>query len=213
MNSEAASDAREMLSQVARYYSGKLAAHGETPRGVDWNGPESQELRFAQLLRVVPDSADFSLNDLGCGYGALLDFMRSRFGPFEYHGFDISRDMVEAARRRHSGTSCDFTVASEPTHAADYGIASGIFNVRLAADATAWSGYIESTLEVLDRTSRRGFAFNCLTIYSDADRMRPDLHYADPCRLFDLCKRRFSRQVALLHDYGLYEFTILVRKP
>jgi hypothetical protein len=29
---------------------------------------------------------------------------------------------------------------------------------------------------------------------------------------FDHCKRNFSRQVALLHDYGLWEFTILVRK-
>ena len=42
--------------------------------------------------------------------------------------------------------------------------------------------------------------------------MRPDLYYADPCRLFDLCKRRYAKNVALLHDYGLYEFTILVRK-
>ncbi len=67
-------------------------------------------------------------------------------------------------------------------------------------------------LDVLDRTSRSGFAFNCLTSYSDADKMREYLYYADPCALFDLCKRRYSRNVALLHDYGLYEFTILVRK-
>jgi hypothetical protein len=42
--------------------------------------------------------------------------------------------------------------------------------------------------------------------------MREDLFYADPCELFDYCKTRFARNVALLHDYGLYEFTILVRK-
>jgi hypothetical protein len=42
--------------------------------------------------------------------------------------------------------------------------------------------------------------------------MRADLFYADPCVYFDLCKRRYSRQVALLHDYGLYEFTLIVRK-
>ena len=57
-----------------------------------------------------------------------------------------------------------------------------------------------------------GFAFNCLTSYSDAHKMRDYLYYADPCALFDLCKRRYSRYVALLHDYKLYEFTILVRK-
>ena len=48
--------------------------------------------------------------------------------------------------------------------------------------------------------------------YADAERKRPDLYYADPLALFDHCKRRYSREVALLHDYGLYEFTMIVRK-
>jgi hypothetical protein len=95
---------------------------------------------------------------------------------------------------------------------ADYGIASGIFNVRQGRSDVEWRNYLEQTLATLNRTSRKGFAFNCLTSYSDRDRMRPDLYYADPTSLFDLCKRQFSRQVALLHDYNLYEFTILVRR-
>jgi len=60
----------------------------------------------------------------------------------------------------------------------------------------------------------KGFSFNMLTGYSDADRMaqRPDLYFGDPLFYFDYCKRNFSRNVALLHDYGLYDFTVLVRK-
>ena len=42
--------------------------------------------------------------------------------------------------------------------------------------------------------------------------MREELFYADPGWIFDQCMRRYSRHVALLHDYGLYEFTVLVRK-
>ena len=60
--------------------------------------------------------------------------------------------------------------------------------------------------------ARRGFAFNMLTSYSDPERMRDDLYYADPCALLRLCKRELSRHVALLHDYGLWEFTIVVRQ-
>ena len=30
-------------------------------------------------------------------------------------------------------------------------------------------------------------------------------------RVFDVCRQRFSPRVALLHDYPLYEFTIIVR--
>jgi hypothetical protein len=50
-----------------------------------------------------------------------------------------------------------------------------------------------------------------LSLYSDPERRRPDLFYADPLFLFDYCKTRFSKAVALLHDYPLYEFTVLVR--
>lgn len=203
-----------LLAEVASYYSDKLAEHGETPRGVDWNGEEGQTLRFEQLLRIARDpSAPLSINDLGCGYGALLDHLETRYDVASYLGVDISDDMVRAARERHRNLShARFIASSEPTALADYGVASGIFNVRLGRDDREWLQHLEATLESLHRTSRKGFAFNCLTSYSDADKKRDYLYYADPCRIFDLCKRRYSPQVALLHDYGLYEFTILVRK-
>ena len=75
-----------------------------------------------------------------------------------------------------------------------------------------WLEYIHSVLDEMDRFSARGFAFNCLSTYSDADRRRGDLYYADPRDLFDRCMTRYARNVRLLHDYGLYEFTLLIRK-
>lgn len=200
------------MAEVAAYYSTKLAEYGESPRGVDWNGEESQILRFEQLLKVISQRSNFSLNDLGCGYGALFDYLESHYKDFTYSGYDVSGDMILAAQNRYMNPNVLFAVAAEPLEIADYGIASGIFNVRLGRDDVEWREYLEATLDVLDRTSRRGFAFNCLTSYSDANKMHDYLFYADPCALFDLCKRRYSRHVTLLHDYGLYEFTMLVRK-
>jgi hypothetical protein len=51
-----------------------------------------------------------------------------------------------------------------------------------------------------------------LTKYSDKEYMKEYLYYADPLYLFDYCKKHFSKNVALLHDYNLYEFSIIVRK-
>ena len=201
------------LTEVAEYYSSKLAQHGTTPHGVDWNCEESQTLRFEQLHKIVNTSNSFSVNDLGCGYGAFYDFLTNRFKSFTYLGIDVSEEMILAAEQHHKDRSNSrFVTASEPDQVADYGVASGIFNVRLGRSDEEWHSYLKATLDVLDQTSRFGFAFNCLTSYSDADKMQDYLFYADPCTLFDLCKRRYSREVALLHDYGLYEFTILVRK-
>lgn len=203
----------DILSDVAGYYSARLAEHGRTPRGVDWNGEDGQRLRFEQLVRIVDRSEDFSVIDLGCGYGAMLDFMRGRFKDFAYTGYDVSSDMIEAARSsREPDARVRFVTGDKPSEPADYCIASGIFNVKLGWPSAEWRSYLERTLDILDQSSLRGFAFNCLTTYSDADKMRDNLYYADPCELFDLCKRHYSRHVGLLHDYGLYEFTILVRK-
>lgn len=202
-----------ILSEVESYYTEKLTQFGETPCGVDWNGIEGQLLRFEQLCKVIYTSGDFSLIDLGCGYGALLEFLQKEHPSCRYVGVDISPDMIRSASQRLINTAhARFITAAEPDQEADYGVASGIFNVRLGHTDAEWFDYLQATLDVLDRTSSLGFAFNCLTSYSDEDKKRDYLYYADPCRLFDLCKRRYSRQVALLHDYGLYEFTILVRK-
>ncbi len=203
-----------LLDEVATYYAEKLAEHGDTPRGVDWNSEESQMVRFAQLCKIIePTTPNFSLNDLGCGYGALLDYLRDRHATFTYLGVDVSHEMIMVAEQRHATADrARFITAAVPDEVADYGLASGTFNVRLDRSDAEWFDYLQATLDVLDRTSTLGFAFNCLTLYSDEDKKRDYLYYADPCRLFDLCKRHYSRQVALLHDYGLYEFTILVRK-
>lgn len=208
-----AHETRSLLEDVGRYYSRKLEEHGATPRGVDWNGAESQALRFEQLMRIADGTGGFSLVDLGCGYGALYDYVAARFPSVTYMGTDISTAMIETARHRlGSNPSCRFQVGARPEQPADYAVASGLFNVRLHHDEVEWHTYMLETLQTLDASSRRGFAFNCLTRYSDIDKMRSDLYYADPLALFDHCKRTFSSHVALLHDYGLYEFTMLVRK-
>lgn len=216
------SDSHEpILIDIAKYYSDKLTEHGESPHGVDWNGEEGQTLRFAQLCKIIDLSSGFSINDLGCGYGALYDFLLQQHTYFSYAGIDISEKMIAAAHRRHSEDSNEsdcknvqarFLCASQPDQVADYGVASGIFNVRLEKSDAEWKAYMMDGLDKLHHTSKKGFAFNCLTSYSDADRMRDYLYYADPCEIFDFCKRRYSRNVALLHDYDLYEFTILVSK-
>lgn len=201
------------LGAVADYYSGKLREHGASARGVDWNGEESQRLRLQTLLKVFELTGPGSVNDLGCGYGALLPVLDAAHPLLPYSGFDLASEMVQEAQRLHaSRPDARFVVASEPDSTADYTLASGIFNVRLQTPDDQWWQVIERTLDAMDRSSRRGFAFNCLTSYSDREYMRDYLYYADPCRVFDHCKRRYSRQVALLHDYGLYEFTVIVRK-
>ena len=201
-----------ITERVDQYYSDKIMTHGATARGVDWNSLESQNLRFEKLLQVCNFQTPYSINDYGCGYGALVDSLRIKGIPFGYRGFDLSQAMLTQARGLYPGLECDFTHEESGLRIADYTVASGIFNVKLQASDEEWKEYMAATVDKLANFSAKGFAFNVLTLYSDAERRRPDLYYADPLYWFDTCKRKYSRYVSLLHDYPLYEFTILVQK-
>ncbi len=105
-----------------------------------------------------------------------------------------------------------FTITLEETRTYDYVIANGIFNVKLKKSAAEWEDYIIDTLDKINELCTKGFSFNLLTSYSDKEFMKDYLFYAEPEWLFNHCKLNYSKEVALLHDYKLYEFTILVRK-
>jgi SAM-dependent methyltransferase len=202
-----------LLGPVERYYTAKVEEHGTVPAGVDWNSPESQELRFAQLLKVCDRPRDpFSIIDYGCGYGALVPYLKRSGYEFAYRGYDLSPTMLELARTAYSDSPrIEFVEDPSELTPAHYTVASGIFNLKLESSDELWLRHVLETLDQIAELSRRGFAFNVLTRYSDPERMRPDLFYADPTFLFDHCKTHYARDVALLHDYGLYEFTLLVR--
>jgi len=202
-----------IAQNAAAYYSARVREFGPTPQGADWNSAESQALRFDQLLQIADRSQPFALLDYGCGYGALLDHMRGAGHDCAYTGFDVSAAMLTHGQTAHGDDPrvC-WTNDHDALCPADYVVASGIFNVKQETPSSAWHAYALELLAHIDDLSVRGFSFNMLTSYSDPDRMRTDLYYADPGAIFDHCVRNFSKQVTLVHGNGLFEFTVLVKK-
>lgn len=202
------------FDQAKQYFEERLTTHGATARGVDWNSETAQEARFAQLCKVINPAQPFSLLDYGSGYGALADYLlRMNFPMEQYIGYDVIESMVEKGQEVFaSQAGWSFTSSFDALQPLDYTIASGIFNLKLDTSFEQWTEYVTDEMHKMDRLSRKGFSVNFLTKYSDAEYMRSHLYYADPCYLFDYCKRNFSRNVALLHDYDVYDFTIIVRK-
>ena len=202
-----------LRDQARDYYDAKLLQHGPTPAGADWNSHASQALRFRQLEHLWEADADASLLDYGCGYGAMASYVRGRGHRGPYVGFDVSESMIAAARTHLASLpACELTARRDELRPCDYAVASGVLNVKQGATDDAWVAYVWEIIGDLAALGTRGFAFNALTLYSDVEKRRADLFYADPLALFDRCKRQYSRFVTLLHDYPLYEFTIIVRR-
>lgn len=200
--------------EISNYFELKFAQFGCTPQGVDWNHEDSQRLRLDQVLKVLSPAGPLTLNDIGCGYGSLVDIV-GKDTRIKYHGFDLAKQLIEGAKQRYGCShNRQFTVIRDISEVpvGDYSVASGVFNMKLKTPRPEWELYVQDSIRKISACSSKGFAFNLLTAYSDSDRQRDDLYYADPIHYFEFCRQNFSRNVALLHDYGLYDFTVIVRK-
>lgn len=216
MSSDAPPDVkiREALDDIEAYYTAKISTYGPNAHGVDWASASSQELRFAQLLKMCDFSGPFSLNDVGCGYGALLSYL-AKFRPgveIDYFGIDLSAAMIESAIRRTPGRGrANFVVASASPRLADYSVASGIFNVKLGAPLDLWEGFISKTLRDMHATSRKGFAVNFKAAPGSACALPSGLYVTRPEAWVRYCERQLGSSVELVAGYGLDEFTLLIR--
>lgn len=206
-------DISPSLNRIHDLYTSNIERDGPVSTAVGWNTPESQLLRFHKLTEVIErDGRPVSINDYGCGYGAHLDYLlQNGYEVDSYHGYDLSLDMLESARTGHTAFKgqLDLRHATTIETEADYTFASGTFNVRFDATEDEWKDFILQKLDEMNRYSRRGFAFNLLTSY--VDWKESHLYYGDPLFWFDHCKRNYSRKASLLHDYPLFEWTILVK--
>src|SRR2546423_9638935 len=94
----------EVLSGVADLYGKSLDDHGVSSKSVGWKDQASQLLRFEKLVQVIdPHTAEaaISVNDLGCGYGAMFQYLDAMPSVrlATYYGYDISDEMLITARQ------------------------------------------------------------------------------------------------------------------
>ena len=199
------------IRETIRFFTEKLAKHGTTAKGIDFNSIEAMHTRYEQVLRAIKVRHGFSLNDFGCGFGAIIDYMQDHgFSDFDYTGYDVTDTMIDAARMRHADPQHRFVVGDHDAMTpADYTLAQGVFNMKLATPVTEWADHVHRCLTAMYAVSGIAMSANFLTSYSDADLMRDDLYYPDPGEMFAFAKT-LSRNVALLHDYDLYDFTLII---
>ncbi|MDP6120862.1 MAG: methyltransferase domain-containing protein, partial [Rhodospirillales bacterium] len=145
------SDAPKLLAPVATVYDLQLDHHGIEARGVLWRNEENQRMRFEVLAGIIEaedDKGGITVNDLGCGYGAFFTFLEDRPAMTDgrYYGYDISEDMVKAARQSIQDRRVTFSHSLVATHYADYSFASGTYNLKLDNDEAAWKKYVKESL-------------------------------------------------------------------
>ena len=208
-------DISQLLEFVARVYTYRINECGPVASGVFWKDADGQVLRLELLLQAVARedlNGPITVNDLGCGYGALFDLMKDEpmMRGGRYIGYDISPEMVDAAKAHHTDPRATFIVSPVATEVADYSFVSGTYNMSMGANPALWTHYVKTSLDMLWKKTAKIMAFNLLD--DTSTNKLDDLYYADR-RTFLEHALTLSPDIEIIDDYPLDEFTIFVKRP
>lgn len=198
-----------------RHYAGLARDVGPSPEGVSWDGREIQEACFAQFLRLIPEGTA-TVNDFGCGYGALFGYLREHGrDPVYYNAYDTCAGMLVNLVECYKGDIDKIRIINlgHLVTIADYTVASGTFNTKFDNSIEDWEKWIRSMIVYMSSFSIYGFAFNLL---SEAN--NEALYCTESSKWCDFAYEKATRQhvgragdVELIDDYAEDNFTIIVR--
>lgn len=207
----------DTLLHVADWYERAFKQFGPNAKGVCWRDEEGQLRRFEVLCKIFQESDDpgVSVNDFGCGYGKFFAYLEDRKGPFitAFYGTDLVEASIEAAKRDYPSPRAHFSISMISQQVCDYSFASGPFNLCGETPHSKWQELVFDQLILLWAASKKGMAFNMLSHSHSNAKRDHRLFFAKASEFVDFCQSALANaQVTLLEDYGMDEFTILVRR-
>ena len=205
-------------NELSQIYWNRFQQFGSTPQGSFWATEARQALRFEIILCEIDklSGADgFSLADVGCGYGALVDHLLKRPATYvtSYIGYDISDQLILACQRRFEQTWASFICSPAPRQEQDFSVMSGPFNLAATRDLELWQNYVFKALQACWSHTRVAMIFN-LQVASSA-RISPQSHiyYANSDQVLEYCVARFGPTKRLVHPDLPQDATFVVLKP
>jgi len=137
------------------FYQVGIEDHGYTPQGLRWNSRESQEVRFHQLVTLLPLDTQ-SIVDAGCGFADLCGYIRAQGKhTLTYIGLDALDVMVDEAAFRTKETIYRCDILTDPLPKAEFYLCSGALNILTPHATTLF-------IQRCYNASSRGVIFNFL---------------------------------------------------
>ena len=157
----------EFEKKVAEEYNLRFQKYGAQPESSLWFSEKRQNLRFDLIIEYIKRNLvrhDFSVNDIGCGYGGFLKRLQDNFSnnSFSYAGFDLAKSPVEYCERNYCKKGVQFYCSGIPLVMADYSVMSGTFNYAPDLTIKAWKDYLFKTLNAIWSLTRRSMIFNLM---------------------------------------------------
>ena len=169
-----------MSERLAEHYRVLLLKYGDSAESAQYSSRETQERRFAQLIKIAPLDGRRVL-DFGCGTGHLATYLKAQGVHVDYTGVDIVKEFFPVAQARHPDHR--FGRLDEFSHESfDYIFIGGVFNNKRRDNRI----FYQSCIRKLFPMSDDGVAFNMMSSY--VDYRDKNLFYERPERAFLICQ-------------------------
>ena len=186
---------RRINSEIAEIYNERFLKLGPTPEASMWFSKTRQIARFDVIfnqLKLFHQRNSISISDVGCGYGAFLQYLSEKKIDEElsYYGYDVSPEVIKFCKNKYFERASFYT-KSVPIHKTDFVIMSGTFNFFPIQDYNAWKVYLFNSLKLLWSKAKCAMIFN-LQISNQAAITTEGIVYAAQEQVEQFCKKNFG---------------------
>ena len=201
--------------EISNIYNKRFNTFNNTPKGVFWNSKLSQDLRLNIILDKILQNAksdEFSIADIGCGYGRLYEIIRERKldGKVQYHGFDINQKIISFCKNNIDFENIKFSISALPLNETDYVVMSGTYNLTPTNNISLWEDYIIKNLTNNWKFVRKAMIFNCLI--KEKRKIEKKLYYTELSWIKKICEENFSNPEIIKHQLLKNDITIILKK-
>jgi ubiquinone/menaquinone biosynthesis C-methylase UbiE len=201
------------MLEIKSFYSKAFQRFGASPKGVGWHNKIKTQKRYKNLLRLIKfcnEKKKYSLLDVGCGYGELINFCNKE-KLLHYCGIDLVREMILYAKKKYKNfTNFKFVKKNllSVNEKFDYIICNGVFTLRSSLSNRRMIVYVKKCINHMHKISKTGFAFN--TMSSNVDFRSRRLFYPKKLLIENFLKKKLKIKRIYIDkktiDYEIYYF-------
>ena len=155
------------MNNLKNYYTDKFRIYGPTLKGVGWTEKKKSKNRYKVLLKLLKFKTDkkiFSLLDVGCGYGELVNYLPKNL-KYTYTGIDVVKEMISYAKNNNKNQRCKFYLKNilNISKKYDFIICNGVFTLKNNLSQKEMKQFVIRCINIFNKFSKIGFSFNLMS--------------------------------------------------
>lgn len=213
----------EITKELTTHFSKTFLRHGATTEGVNWGTKTDKIARrytvFSDFITKNMADKKISVLDVGCGYGALLNYLGNNIENIEYYGIDPCLEMINTAKSTYM--KAFYNISLEDLHDKkfenipipdkfDYVVCNGVFTLKNDMSNIAINKFVNKSIQYCFNLCKKSVLFNMMSTHVDF--FNSNLFYKNPADMITFIIENMTNKVAVDHYLIEYEYFVTMYK-